>query len=235
VEERLTPSLGERSSWNPPIPMAGPADFSEVFKVPRETIHRLVRYAEFLAEWQARQNLVSAKTLSHVWDRHFADSAQLLRLAADAKVWLDLGSGAGFPGLVIAILRANHSDFRMHLVESTAKKCAFLAEVARATEAPVEIHRMRIEELSRNATSLRPEIVSARALTPLPRLLELAAPWIEPRAKGLFLKGRDAEQEIEAAKRRWSFAYHLHPSLTASDSWIIELSDLTKFPKVTAL
>ena len=213
------------------MPITAPEDFAEAFKVPRETIHRLICYAALLTEWQGRQNLVSAKTLNHVWHRHFADSAQLLRLAPDAKVWLDLGSGAGFPGLVIAILQANHASFRMHLVESTAKKCAFLSEVARATEAPVEIHCMRIEELSQNATSLKPEIVSARALAPLPRLLELAAPWFGPGAKGLFLKGRDAKQDIEAAKRRWSFAYQLHPSLTADESTIIEITDLAKLPK----
>jgi len=213
------------------MPITGPGDFAEAFKVPRETIHRLIRYADLLTEWQGRQNLVSAKTLSHMWDRHFADSAQLLRLAPDAKLWLDLGSGAGFPGLVIAILQANHARFRMHLMESTAKKCAFLSEVARATEAPVEIHCMRIEELSRHATSLKPEIVSARAVAPLPRLLELAALWFRPGVKGLFLKGRAAKQEIEAAKCHWSFACQLHPSLTAADSTIIEISDLAKRPK----
>jgi 16S rRNA (guanine527-N7)-methyltransferase len=213
------------------MPITGPEDFAEAFKVPRETIHRLIRYADLLTEWQGRQNLVSARTLGEVWDRHFADSAQLLSLAPDAELWLDLGSGAGFPGLVIAILQANHARFRMHLVESTAKKCAFLSEVARATEAPVEVHCMRIEELSRHATSLKPEIIGARAVAPLPRLLELAAPWFRPGVKGLFLKGRAAKQEIEAAKRHWSFACELHPSLTAADSTMLEISDLTKRPK----
>ena len=212
-------------------PINGPDDFAEAFKVPRETIHRLIRYAELLHEWQARQNLVSASTLAHVWDRHFADSAQLLRLAPEARVWLDLGAGAGFPGLVIAILQANHANFRMHLVESTGKKCAFLAEVARATSAPVEIHCMRIEGLKESAASLTPEIVTARALAPMPRLLELAAPWLGPGVRGLFLKGRDAVGEIDAAKRSFNFSYSLHPSLTAEDSSIVEISDLTKRPK----
>jgi 16S rRNA (guanine527-N7)-methyltransferase len=230
VEDRLAGSAASPGGRRL-MPITGPQDFAEAFRVPRETIHRLIRYADLLTEWQGRQNLVSARSLGHVWDRHFADSAQLLRLAPDAKLWLDLGSGAGFPGLVIAILQANHARFRMHLVESTAKKCAFLSEVARATEAPVEIHCMRIEELSRHATSLKPEIVSARAVAPLPRLLELAAPWFQPGVKGLFLKGRDAKQEIEAAKRHWSFACRLHPSLTAADSTIVEIGDLAKRPK----
>jgi 16S rRNA (guanine527-N7)-methyltransferase len=214
-----------------PKPIVGAEDFAEVFKVPRETIHRLERYAGLLTEWQTRANLISGKTLGQVWGRHFADSAQILRLAPDSRLWLDLGSGAGFPGLVIAILQANHANFRMHLVESTAKKCAFLAEVAAATEAPVEIHCMRIEELKLSAPGLAPEIVTARALAPLPRLLELAQPWMRKGVRGLFLKGRDAKKEIEAAKRRFSFTYKLHPSLTASDSAIVEIVDLARRPK----
>jgi len=214
--------------------MAGAEQFAEAFKVPRETIHRLVRYAEILNEWQARQNLVSAATLPHVWNRHFADSAQILRLAPNANTWLDLGAGAGFPGLVIAILQANHANFRVHLVESTAKKCAFLAEVASATSAPAEIHCMRIEELSRTATSLEPEIITARALAPLPRLLGLAAPWFRPGVRGLLLKGCDVRQEIDAAKRRYDFTYELHRSMTAVDSSIIEISKVSKRKKAKA-
>jgi 16S rRNA (guanine527-N7)-methyltransferase len=214
-----------------PKPIVGAEDFAEVFKVPRETIHRLERYAGLLTEWQTRANLISGKTLGQVWGRHFADSAQILRLAPDSRLWLDLGSGAGFPGLVIAILQANHANFRMHLVESTAKKCAFLAEVASATQAPVEIHCMRIEELKDAAPNLAPEVVSARALAPLPRLLALAQPWMGRGVKGLFLKGREAKKEIEAAQRRFSFAYTLHPSMTAPNSAIIEITDLRKRPK----
>jgi len=214
--------------------MAGAEQFAEAFKVPRETIHRLVCYAEILNEWQARQNLVSAATLPHVWNRHFADSAQILRLEPNANTWLDLGAGAGFPGLVIAILQANHANFRVHLVESTAKKCAFLAEVASATSAPAEIHCMRIEELGRTATSLEPEIITARALAPLPRLLGLAAPWFRPGVRGLLLKGCDVRQEIDAAKRRYDFTYELHRSMTAVDSSIIEISKVSKRKKAKA-
>lgn len=229
MEDRLTAKGRARSD-----PIAGAEQFAEAFKVPRETIHRLVRYAEILNEWQARQNLVSAATLPHVWNRHFADSAQILRLAPNANTWLDLGAGAGFPGLVIAILQANHANFRVHLVESTAKKCAFLAEVASATSAPAEIHCMRIEELSRTATSLEPEIITARALAPLPRLLGLAAPWFRPGVRGLLLKGCDVRQEIDAAKRRYDFTYELHRSMTAVDSSIIEISKVSKRKKAKA-
>jgi 16S rRNA (guanine527-N7)-methyltransferase len=204
----------------------GPEAFAEAFKVPRETIHRLTRYAELLNLWQKSTNLVGPSALTNLWSRHFADSAQLRSLAPDARLWLDLGSGAGFPGLVVAILQTGQPDFRMHLVESNRKKCAFLAEVIRAVEAPVDIHAMRIEELAEKAQHLRPDVVSARALAPSPRLFELASPFFGQGTRGLFLKGRETEAEIEAAKAGWSFACRLHPSLTAQDSHIVEITNL---------
>ena len=212
--------------------ISGPQDFAEAFKVPRETIHRLTRYAEILEQWQKRTNLVSPSTLPVLWSRHFADSAQLCGLAPKARLWLDLGSGAGFPGLVVAIIQAGTPDFHMHLVESNRKKCAFLAEVARETKAPVDIHAMRIEELAECAQSLKPDVVSARALAPLPRLFELAAPFFGERTKGLFPKGREAEAEIAAAREEWEFAFRLSPSLTARDSHIVEVTGLR--PRHTA-
>jgi 16S rRNA (guanine527-N7)-methyltransferase len=209
-----------------PATISGPTDFAEAFKVPRETIHRLSRYAELLAHWQKTTNLVAASTLPRLWGRHFADSAQLLTLAKTARLWLDLGSGAGFPGMVVAILGAGRPGFRMHLVESSRKKCAFLAEVARATSAPVEIHAMRIEDLAESAHRLEPDVVSARALAPLPRLFELASPFFGPDTRGLFLKGREAEAEIKQARADWDFTTHLHPSLTAPDAQIVEVTAL---------
>jgi 16S rRNA (guanine527-N7)-methyltransferase len=171
-------------------------------------------------------NLVASSTLPVLWSRHFADSAQLSALAPEARLWLDLGSGAGFPGMVVAILEAGRPDFRMHLVESTKKKCAFLAEVARETEAAVDIHAMRIEDLAESAQRLKPDVVSARALAPLPRLLELAGPFFGPGTRGLFLKGREAEAEIEAAREAFDFTVRLHPSVTAADSYIVEIGAL---------
>ena len=208
----------------PPATISGPTDFAEAFKVPRETIHRLSRYANLLAHWQKTTNLVAASTLPGLWGRHFADSAQLLTLAKNARLWLDLGSGAGFPGLVVAILNAGRPDFRMHLVESSRKKCAFLAEVARETAAPVEIYAMRIEDLAESAHRL--DVVSARALAPLPRLFELASPFFGPETRGLFLKSREAAAEIAEARRGWDFTARLHPSLTAPDSHIVEVTAL---------
>jgi 16S rRNA (guanine527-N7)-methyltransferase len=116
----------------------------------------------------------------------------------------------------------------MHLVESNGKKCAFLAEVARETEAPVDIHAMRIEELGGSAQSLSPDVVSARALAPLPHLFELASPFFGPRTRGLFLKGRDAKSEIEAARTEWDFVSRLHPSLTSPESHIVEVAELRR-------
>jgi 16S rRNA (guanine527-N7)-methyltransferase len=212
----------------------GPADFAEVFKVPRETIHRLARYAELLAVWQKSKNLVAPSTLPALWSRHFADSAQLCALAPKARLWLDLGSGAGFPGLVVAILQSGKPNFRMHLVESNRKKCAFLAEVARATAAPVDIHAMRIEELGESAETLRPDVVSARALAPLPRLFDLATPFFGRDTRGLFLKGRDAEAEIVAARARFDFGCRIHPSLTANNSCIVEVTGLRRKKEASA-
>ena len=157
-----------------------------------------------------------------------ADSAQLSELAPNARLWLDLGSGGGFPGLVVAILRSGDPDFRMHLVESNQKKCAFLGQVVRTLKAPVDIHAMRIEQFAENAQSLRPDVVSARALAPLPRLLELAEPFLRGETRGIFLKGRETDAEIEAAKQRWRFDVVCHKSLTADDARIVEIANLRR-------
>ena len=214
------------ASGTGPLSISGPTDFAEAFNVPRETIHRLTRFAELLAHWQKRTNLVAPSTLPTLWSRHFADSAQLTTLAPKARLWLDLGSGAGFPGLVIAILETGKPDFRMHLVESNRKKCAFLAEVAGATKAPVDIHAMRIEDFAQSANRLQPDVVSARALAPLPRLFDLTAPFFAPYTRGLFLKGREAEAEIGAARAEWDFTARLVQSLTAANSHIVEVTRL---------
>lgn len=206
----------------------GPESFAEAFKVSHETIHRLEAYRSLLERWQKTTNLVAPSTLRQIWNRHFADSAQLSALAPKARLWLDLGSGGGFPGLVVAILRSGDPDFRMHLVESNQKKCAFLGEVARTAKAPVDIHPMRIEQFAENAQSLRPDLVSARALAPLPRLLELAEPFLRDETRGLFLKGRETDAEIKSAEVRWSFDYASHPSLTAEDARIVEITNLRR-------
>lgn len=211
---------------------AGSEDFASRFNVSRETIHRLERYAAILEDWQSWTNLVARSTLPDLWSRHFADSAQLTLLAPDARLWLDLGSGAGFPGLVVAILMAHEPGFAMHVVESNQRKCRFMAEIAAATNAPVDIHNERIENLSPEALPETPAIVSARALAPLPRLLPLAAPFLRRGSRGLFLKGRDAKDEIDQARKAWTFDVQRHQSLTAPEASVVEVSNLKRRAKV---
>jgi 16S rRNA (guanine527-N7)-methyltransferase len=165
--------------------------------VPPEAEARLAIYVDLLARWRTVTNLISAASFAEVWTRHVADSAQLLPLAPGAKRWVDLGSGAGFPGMVIAILLADVEGARVHCIDSDRRKCAFLREVARATGAPAEIHADRVERIA--PESLLPvDAVVARAFAPLPRLIELANVWIMHGAVGVFPRGRSAETQLEA-------------------------------------
>lgn len=210
-----------------PAPIRNAEDFAAAFSVSRETVARLEVYAALLRRWQKAVNLVAPNTLDDIWQRHFADSAQLAALAPEARTWVDLGTGAGFPGLVIAVLLANQNGVMVHLVESNARKCAFLAEVARATGAPVDIHAARIESLESDSRVAAPDIVTARALTSLERLLDYAHPFFGPGTRALFLKGRSAEEEVEQARRRWSFDAELIPSRTDRDGRIVALSHVS--------
>ncbi len=206
--------------------IAGPREFAAAFAVPRETVEKLELYAALLRQWQNAVNLVSPATLNDVWHRHFADSAQLLPLAPDAKSWADLGSGAGFPGLVIAILLANHENYVVHLVESNGRKCAFLSEVARQTGAPVKVHESRIEDLLGSGALRRMDAVVSRALAPLDRLLSLANGFFDEATIGLFLKGREVRQEIRAARERWRFDSRITASRTNAEGCIVEIRGL---------
>lgn len=175
----------------------GPEGFRAATGVSRETLDRLEGFAALLVKWQKAINLVAADSLADMWRRHFLDSAQLWPLAPPgARVWVDLGSGAGFPGLVLAIMGAPE----MHLIESDGRKCAFLLEAARATDTKMTVHRCRIEA----APPLAADVVTARALAPLSRLLELAAPFLRPGTVCLFLKGQDVERELTEAAKCWN-------------------------------
>lgn len=206
--------------------ITGPEEFAAAFLVSRETIGKLQLYFDALRRWQESINLVSRATLGQAWHRHFADSAQLAGLAPDARLWIDLGSGGGFPAMVIAVLNANQRDFRMHLVESNRKKCAFLAEVARATGAAVTIHQKRIERMSAEWRGGPPDVISARALAPLDRLFGLAAPLFAPTTRGLFLKGAGYAPEIATAQTNWRFSVDAIPSRTAEYSAILAVTGL---------
>ncbi|MEX0921349.1 MAG: 16S rRNA (guanine(527)-N(7))-methyltransferase RsmG [Rhodovibrionaceae bacterium] len=173
----------------------GAEDFARDLNVSRETLARFSAYAALLEKWNRRINLVGRDTLDDLWRRHFLDSAQLLPLLpappeGRRHVIADLGSGAGFPGLVLAILGAGE----VQLIESDLKKCAFLREAARAADTEVTIHAKRIEEIS----GLQADLVTARALAPLDKLLDYARPLLRPGGQALFLKGRGAEQELTA-------------------------------------
>jgi 16S rRNA (guanine527-N7)-methyltransferase len=163
--------------------------------VSRETQQRLAAFVDLLARWRKITNLISATSFEEVWSRHIADSAQLLTLAPKAKRWVDLGSGAGFPGMVLAIQLADEPGALVHLIESDQRKCAFLREVARATGAAAQIHAARIESIA--PESLMPvDAVTARAFAPLPVLLDFAKVWLARGAIGVFPRGKSTEAQL---------------------------------------
>ena len=184
-----------------------PEQFAEQTGVSRETLARLEAYANLLTEWSRRINLVAASTLADAWRRHFLDSAQLLsHLPPRPQNLIDLGSGAGFPGLVLAIMGVPGVE----LVESDARKCAFLREVARVAASAVDIRNARIDSLPPRPV----DVVTARGCAPLDRLLPWAERFIGPGTVCLFPKGEQAGQELAAAKKAWDFDVTRHDSRT---------------------
>ena len=190
--------------------------------VSRETEGRLDRYAALLVEWQAKTNLVAPSTLPNLWTRHIADSLQLLSLAPSAKVWVDLGSGGGFPGVVLACALADLPGANIHLVERNAKKAAFLREAVRVTSAAGTVHLAGIGDIVDRITG-PVDCVTARALAPLHQLIGFAEPLMRQGAKALFLKGQDVEAELTEAAKYWNIRPQLHQSRTG-DGWIVELT-----------
>lgn len=194
--------------------------FARRFDVSRETVERLERYVAILVEWNARINLISAGTIPQIWERHVADSFQISGLAPeDWLSWLDLGSGGGFPGLVVAASISGESRKSLRLVESDARKVAFLNAAIRQTGVPATAIRSRIEALP----SLRSDVISARALAPISKLLGYAERHTHSRSICLFHKGRTVHKEIEEAQGEWRFSHRLHQSVTSSDSFIVEI------------
>ncbi len=183
----------------------------------------LQRFLDLLTEGNAVMNLVGPATIPDFWNRHAWDSAQLLALAPDARTWADLGAGAGFPGLVLAILLKGVDGARVHLVESMTKRCRFLRTVSEALDLPVEIHNVRAEDLS-----LTVDIVTARACAPMSRLLGYARPYLKRGAVGLFLKGQDVVSELEDAATSWKFSSRLEVSRSDPRGRIVEVKGLTR-------
>ena len=205
--------------------MAGSNDRDRVLAaadVSRETAQRLDLYVAQLARWQTIKNLVGPATLAEVWTRHVADALQLLDLMPEARTWLDLGSGAGIPGLILAI--AGPPGIRVDLVESNARKCAFLTEAARVTSAPVRVHNARIEAVIGEHRGV--DVVCARALAPLGQLLAWTEPLLKTGTTGLFPKGREAAAELTDAAARWTVGHELVASRTESAARIIRVTAL---------
>ena len=187
--------------------------------VSHETEARLDQFVSLFLRWQRAVQLVAPSTLAKLWTRHIADSLQLVELAPGARVWADLGSGGGFPGLIVAIAIADRPDALVHLIESDARKAAFLGEAARLTGAPVKVHNQRIESAAKQIG--RVDVVTARALAPMPRQLDLAAPFLEAGAQGIFLKGQDVDNELTEAAKYRSIQFSLRPSRTDPSGRIV--------------
>jgi 16S rRNA (guanine527-N7)-methyltransferase len=202
----------------------------DLVPVSRETRARLERFVEFLLPRAQLTNLIARSTFPTIWTRHVADSLQLLALAPNAKCWVDLGSGAGFPGLVIACALADRAGATVHLVESTGKKAAFLCEAASHIGVPVEVHAVRIEDFVKNFV-VRADVVCARALAPLDELLKLAYPLLKTGAQGLFLKGQDVDAELTKASKYWNIDADLVPSKTDPRGRIVVVRSVQRRPQ----
>jgi 16S rRNA (guanine527-N7)-methyltransferase len=205
-----------------PEPSFGLAEFAAATGVSRETLKRLENYADMLRDWNSRHNLVSERSLEDLWRRHFWDSAQLAPMVpVGAKTLADLGSGAGFPGLVLAELLRDR--VAVTLFEATAKKCAFLAAAARRMDLAVTIENRRMEEVA-----FQPfDVITARACAPLPRLLGYAQHFAGPDSVCLFLKGQNLGSELTEAHKSWRMEFRQFPSLTDPSGALLELRELS--------
>ena len=210
-----------------------PEEFQSITNVSRETLDRLRLYADLLVKWQKAINLVSKNTLPNLWQRHMLDSAQIFDIATEVSVqggqqadlnnctWIDLGSGAGFPGLVLAIMGIS----QVHLVESDARKCTFMREVARETSANVIVHSCRIEDFAKkDGYPGQADFISARALAKVDQLLEWAAPMRNPDTVCLFPKGQDVDLELKKLLESEESFIKKWPSRTHDASVVLQVS-----------
>jgi 16S rRNA (guanine527-N7)-methyltransferase len=212
------------------VPSPQAADRAKAFgltPVSRETEERLDRFVELLLTWQKTTHLISPGTIPTLWTRHVADSLQLLDLAPSARLWVDLGSGGGFPGLVIACALAETPGAQVHLVESNNKKAAFLREAIRVTGAPCVVHPIRIEKFVANFSAIA-DAVTARALLPFKSLLDNSFSILPRGTVGLFPKGQDVAAELTQAAKYWKVEYTLAPSRTDSLARIVVVRGLER-------
>lgn len=200
----------------------GPEVLRPILDVSRETADRLTTLVALVRKWQPAENLVAPSTLPDIWRRHVADSAQLVPLFPKARRWLDLGSGGGFPGLVLGCLLVNRPGAAVHLVESNGRKCAFLRRAAAAIGSPVTVHQGRIESiLAEWDTPI--DCLTARALAPLDRLLDLAEPILGAGTPAAFFKGADFVREIDEATQSWDLDLVEHTSQIDDRGVILEI------------
>ena len=204
----------------------GPEALGPVLAVSRETVERLSIYVALLRKWQPAENLVAPGTLGTIWRRHIADSAQLVPLFPDARTWVDMGTGAGFPGLVVACILAERPGVTVHLVESNVRKCAFLRRAIAETGAPATVHHGRIEDILVGLSGARVDVVTARALASLTNLFGLTAPLLGPGTTGAFHKGRDFQREIDEATQSWAFDLVIHKSRIEDGGVILDIRRL---------
>jgi 16S rRNA (guanine527-N7)-methyltransferase len=203
--------------------------FFRMAHVSRETMDRLASYESLLRKWQNSINLVSKTTLEDVWRRHFWDSAQILELASENHLrWADFGSGAGFPGLVLAIMSADRPGFHMNLVESDQRKSVFLREVIRETGAPATVHTSRIEDTATLKAVGPCDALSARACAPLDRLLTWSEAYFGPGTEGFFLKGAKLDEELTQARKSWTFKVTSYPSRADPDGSVLKVEQLAR-------
>jgi 16S rRNA (guanine527-N7)-methyltransferase len=195
--------------------------------VSRETETLLDRFVEVLLLATERQNLIGPSTIPTIWTRHVADSLQLLDLAPDAKTWADFGAGAGFPGIPIACALADKAGADIHLVESVGKKAAFLREAVAALKIPATIHHIRAEQFG-DSYGDKVDVVTARAVSPLKTLCDLAFPLIARGAVGLFPKGQDVDAELTEAAKYWNIEAKKAPSRTSPDGSIVIVTGLSR-------
>ena len=209
-------------------------EFAETYNVSRETLTKLMAFQALLGKWQQSVNLVGPTTLADFWQRHAADSAQILRYAPpSAKTWLDLGSGGGLPGLVLAIMLAEKTPAaRLYMVESDRKKAAFLRAVIADIGLSAGIYHSRIEALG---AAPPPElaaidVITARALAPLADLLGLLHPFCHSSTVALLHKGRNWREELTASEQYWKLTYQAHISDTHADARLLEITTLAPLP-----
>ena len=204
----------------------GRQEFCEIFDVSRETLARLDRFEGLLRQWTRTINLMSRSALTELWHRHIADSAQIYELAGDrVGHWVDIGTGGGFPGIVVAILALEkHPDRRFSLIESNLRKAMFLRTIAREFDLRVQVFADRIEDLDK----LNADIISARAVAPLKLLLKYAEPHLNPSGRVLFHKGASFRQELSEALESWTFQSDEYTSITDGAAVVLSLGDIRR-------